>query len=221
MIAHRGATAYGPENSLAALRAAAQVGADAVELDVRATADGALVVHHDAQVDGRALAEQPLTEVRDLRLSNGERIPTLEEALHAVDPRLDVFFELKALPPECDAPLLAELEHGPAPSRYRIHSFDHKIIRRLSGRRPDVPRGVLAAAYPVRPLVALRDANATALWQEYQLIDTELVDAVHEMGGTVYAWTVNDVTAMRRLAALGIDGLCTDVPELAIRMIGP
>lgn len=221
VIAHRGATARAPENSLAALRAASEIGAGGVEIDVRATADGALVVHHDARLGDGVLADMPVAAVREIRLPNGERIATLAEALGALDPGLAVFIELKALPAACDDAFLAALEAGPAPLRYAVHSFDHRIIRRLAGRRPDLPRGVLACAHPVRPLEVLRDAGASCLWQEHGLLDAELVAMLHADGGTVYAWTVNVADDMRRCVTIGVDGLCTDVPELAMTVVGP
>src|SRR5207249_7146490 len=83
VIAHRGASARELENSLAAFRAAGPLGADAVELDIHATADGTLVVHHDEAVAGRHIPHLTGRQVRELRLQNGEPVPTLPEALEA------------------------------------------------------------------------------------------------------------------------------------------
>ncbi|MDO8665828.1 MAG: glycerophosphodiester phosphodiesterase family protein, partial [Gemmatimonadales bacterium] len=86
VIAHRGASGYEVENSLAAFRAAHTLGADAVELDVHATADGALVVHHDEMIGPHHIAHCSLKEVRAQPLKNGESVPTLEEALAVIHP---------------------------------------------------------------------------------------------------------------------------------------
>jgi glycerophosphoryl diester phosphodiesterase len=217
VIAHRGASAVELENSLAAFRAAGRLGADGVELDIHATKDGALVVHHDATIAGVFIPQASAAEVRALRLSNGEPPPLLEEALAAVDPRLRVYVELKTLPAACDIRLLAALDAGPHPAGYAVHSFDHRLVARLGRVRPTLPRGVLSASYPIRPLVPLTDAGAVAFWQERSLVDLDLSAMLHLAGAQLIVWTVDEPPEMRRLAGLGADGLCTNRPEIARR----
>ncbi len=218
VIAHRGASAYEYENSRAAFRAARARGADAIELDIHAAADGVLFVHHDEVVSGVHITRSSAAQVRALRLPNGESIPALEDALAVIDPALQVFIEVKSLPPEFDDRLLAVLE-GAGGARCAVHGFDHRIVKRLGVARRALVRGVLLASYPLRPLEALQDTGATVLWQEQSLIDTELVDALHGAGYRIYAWTVNDPDDMRRLLALHVDGLCTNVPDVGRRAV--
>lgn len=214
-IAHRGASGREVENSLAAFRAAQALGADAVELDVHATADGALVVHHDEKVGSFHITRGTLKEARTLALGNGERVPTLDEALAVIAPAMIAFVEVKSLPAVFDHQLFAAIDRCPAPARVRLHSFDHRIVRRLGAERPDVPRGVLSSSYPVKPERMMEDAGAVALWEVAELIDPALVEDVHARGGAVYAWTVDDPNLMRHLLALGVDGLCTNHPDRA------
>jgi len=214
VIAHRGASARELENSLAAFRAAGPLGADAVELDIHATADGALVVHHDETVAGRHIPHLTGRQVRELRLQNGEPVPTLPEALEAAGAALGVFVEVKSLTPPFDERLFDALAHGPNPSGYAVHSFDHRIIRRLGLERPALPRGVLSSSYLIRPLAALEDAGATTLWQERTVVDGALVEVLHAAGMRLLVWTVDDPAEMRRLLELGVDGLCTNHPEV-------
>lgn len=214
VIAHRGASARELENSLAAFRAAGPLGADGVELDVHATADGTLIVHHDATIGAiHHIPSLTARRVAELRLANGEPVPTLPAALEAVGPRLRVFVEVKTLPPEFDDRLLDALARGPNPGGYAVHSFDHRVVRRLGAARPALVCGVLSASYPVRPLAALGDAGATILWQEHTLVDEDLVTALHGAGMQLIAWTVDDAGEMRHLAAIGVDGLCTNHPD--------
>jgi glycerophosphoryl diester phosphodiesterase len=220
VIAHRGASAAAPENSLAAFRQAVALGADGIELDVHASADGALVVHHDPRLaGGDAIAELTLGAIRASKLPNGEPIPTLEEALQAAAPA-DVWVELKALDPAHDASLLERLRRAPHPDRCAVHSFDHRIVRRLSARHPELRCGALLAAYVMDPVRELTDSGASVLWQEWNLIDQRLVDRVHESGRTVIAWTVDGASDLGRLAAMGVDGLCTNFPDRALRVLG-
>jgi glycerophosphoryl diester phosphodiesterase len=218
-IAHRGASGREVENSLAAFRAAAGLGADAVELDVHATADGVLVVHHDEMIGRHHLAHSSFAEARSLTLANGEQIPTLDEALAAILPRMGAFVEVKALGPRWDERLFAAIEGTGSPDRIAVHSFDHRIIHRLGEKRPQLRRGVLSASYPVHPARMMEDADALALWQQADLIDEALVAAVHATGGAVYAWTVDEPAQMGRLLALGVDGLCSNHPDRARKAI--
>jgi glycerophosphoryl diester phosphodiesterase len=214
VIAHRGASTVGVENSLAAFRAAGRLGADGVELDIHATSDGALIVHHDGTIGGVHIPTSAADDVRAQRLANGESPPLLEEALAAIDPRLQVYIEVKTLPPTADARLFAVLDAGPNPAGYAVHGFDHRILARLGRARPTLPRGVLSASYPIRPLVPLQDVGAVAFWQDRALVDAELVATLHVAAAQLIVWTVDDPEEMAQLATTGVDGLCTNHPAL-------
>src|SRR5688500_17440493 len=182
IIAHRGASGYEYENSRAAFRRAVMLDADGVELDVHATRDGAIVVHHDADIPG--FGPIPLLsrdEARQVRIRNGETLPLLSEVLELVGNR-EVYVEIKSLPQGHDQELLGVLDRGPVPGRYSVHSFDHRIVRRLDDRRPELRRGILLSAYLADPVAAMRGVGATTLWQEWQQVDQELVNRVHDAG---------------------------------------
>jgi glycerophosphoryl diester phosphodiesterase len=213
VIAHRGASGYEYENSLAAFRRAVMLDADGVELDVHVTRDGAIVVHHDREIPGLGpicLAE--FSDLRHHRLANGEPVPLLSEVLDQMGDR-DVWVEIKALDSEWDQALLTTLQVGPAAHRYAVHSFEHALIGRLGEARPDLRRGVLLAEAIPDPIGAMKAVGADTLWAERRLVDEALVGKVHTAGGAVIAWTVNEVSEMRRLAQLGVDGLCGNYPD--------
>ena len=187
--------------------------ADGVELDVHATRDGAIVVHHDAEIAG--FGPIPLlsrAEARQVRIRNGEPLPLLAEVLELVGNR-EVYVEIKSLPVAHDQELLDVLDRGPAPARYSVHSFDHRIVRRLGDRRPELRRGILLSAYLADPVAAMRGVGATTLWQEWQQVDQELVNRVHDAGFSLIAWTVNEIGDLERMARLGVDGLCGNYPD--------
>ena len=213
VIAHRGASGYEYENSMAACRRAIMLDADGVELDVHASRDGRLVVHHDPTLPGLGpISGLDLAAIRAARLPNGEPVPLLGDVLDLVGDG-DVWVEVKALDPAWDLALLATLDHGPAPHRYAVHSFDHRLVARLGQIRPGLRRGVLLSAYLVDPVSAMRAVGATTLWQEWHFVDEELVRTVHAAGLAVVAWTVNELADLRRLAQLGVDGLCGNYPD--------
>jgi glycerophosphoryl diester phosphodiesterase len=221
VIAHRGASGYEYENSRAAFRRAVTLDADGVELDVHSTRDGAIVVHHDPEIPGVGpIAQLSLAEARQVRIRNGEPLPLLTEILELVGDR-DVWVEVKSLPPAHDRQLLEILERGPAPGRYAVHSFDHRIVYRLGEAQPALKRGILLSAYLRDPVAAMRSTGATTLWQEWQQVDQDLVNKVHESGGTVIAWTVNELGDLDRMVRLGVDGLCGNYPDRIRVAIAP
>ena len=213
VIAHRGASGYEYENSRAAFRRAVMLDADGVELDVHATRDGAIAVHHDTEIPG--FGPIPLlsrAEARQVRIRNGEPLPLLSEVLELVGNR-EVYVEIKSLPEAHDQELLSVLDRGPAPQRYAVHSFDHRIVRRLGELRSELRRGILLSAYLDDPVAAMRGVGATTLWQEWQQVDQDLVNRVHDAGFSLIAWTVNEIGDMERMARLGVDGLCGNYPD--------
>jgi glycerophosphoryl diester phosphodiesterase len=213
VIAHRGASGYEYENSRAAFRRAIMLDADGVELDVHATRDGDIVVHHDPDLPGVGpISLLSSAEARQVRIRNGETLPLLQEVLDLVGDH-DVWVEVKGLPSAHDPALLAVLDAGPAPHRYAVHSFDHRIVRRLGEARPSLPRGILLSAYLEDPVAALRAVGATTPWQEWKLVDEDLVEAVHAADGRIIAWTVNEVGDLEHLVRLGVDGLCGNYPD--------
>jgi glycerophosphoryl diester phosphodiesterase len=195
--------------------------ADGVELDVHATRDGGIVVHHDPDIPGLGpISQLSLLEAREIRLRNGELLPVLSEILELVGNR-DVWVEIKTLPPVYDQALLAILDGGPTPHRYAVHSFDHRIVHRLGEIRPGLNRGILLSAYLQDPVSVMRAVGACTLWQEWHQVDKDLVSLVHEAGGAVVAWTVNEIGDLDRMVRLGVDGLCGNYPDRIRVAIAP
>jgi len=219
VIAHRGASSIELENSLAAFRAAPGQGADGVELDVHGTIDGEIVVHHDPSVMGLPIAQARARDLAAMRLPNGEPIPTLAQALDVLGPKLKVFVEVKVLDPRWDERLLAVLDRGPNPAGYAVHSFAFHVVRRLGEKRPSLPRGVLSEVETRAPKQTLEDASAQTLWQERSTLKEPLVKTVHGLGASIFAWTVDNSGDMERLVRWGVDGICTNHPERARRVV--
>ena len=180
-----------PENTLPGFALALEAGVQAIELDVHATADGIVVVHHDPAVAGRAdgaarISAVPLEELRSLE--GGHSIPTLAEVLSLVDGRARVHVEIKA--GRIEAPVIELVE--PRSEWCAVHSFDHRIVAAVRRAAPSVRCGVLMSSYLLHPLGPLEDTGATDLWQHWSMIDEALVSQVHGRDGRVIAWTVND-----------------------------
>jgi glycerophosphoryl diester phosphodiesterase len=222
VIAHRGASADQHENSLAAFRLALEQGADGIELDVQTTADHEIIVFHDLELDGRPICNLQSAIALSYRLPNGERLPTLAQALAVITPGATAFVELKSLPPDADARLFALIDAAPRPDRCHVHSFDHRIIRRLTAHRAPLTAnaGVLSGSYTLDPADQVRAAGAAALWQHADLVDRPLAAQIHDAGFRLYAWTVDRPDRMRELIEDGVDAICTNRPALAREVIG-
>jgi glycerophosphoryl diester phosphodiesterase len=220
IIAHRGASRDRYENTLAAFAAALDQGADAIELDVHATIDGAVVVHHDAVLRSRdparagqplAIAESTLVELRRHPLADGSAVPTLEEVCRLVDDRATLYVEIKSA--GLDAVVPALLDRHPR-VRSAVHSFDHRASAAVHRHSPPRPVGILLSSYLLDPVHAARAAEARDVWMADALIDAPLVATLHAARLRLIAWTVDDPVRARVLAALGVDGVCTNSPGL-------
>ncbi len=232
IIAHRGASAYTPENTIAAFELARQQGADMIELDVRRTVDGQLVVFHDETTErwnGQALpvARCTLAELQALDIG-GERVPALEEALEfarATGMRLNIELKTADTVARCAELLYAFGLVG----RVIVSSFSEAALRDLRAIAPAVPRAYLMGSRTFHPSVrarelwpffALRAVEASA-WHPYYdlpMLD-RLIPLVCRAGYQVNVWTVDDPERMRALAALGVSGIITNRPDLARQVL--
>ncbi|HEY3064242.1 MAG TPA: glycerophosphodiester phosphodiesterase family protein [Methylomirabilota bacterium] len=242
--AHRGGAALWPENSLLAFRNSIALGAELLELDVHATADGRVVVIHDATLerttDGRGTVSACTAEaLARLHLRGpdgaltGERPPLLDDVATLVArTRVELLVEIKtgaarARYEGLEASVLSVLEAAGVGARANVMAFDPDVVSRVRALAPrqrttlligrgDLPKGA-AAVEAVRSAQTL---GASDLGLDYRLIDEAVVTAAHAAAIVLAAWTVNDEAAMRRLLALGVDILTTDRPDVAARVLG-
>lgn len=217
VIAHRGASRAEAENTLAAFRRAGEMGADGVELDVRRTADDRLVVHHDASLpDGRVIRQTPASELP------GD-VASLSEALDACA-GMFVNIEIKngASEPDFDPTdwvavrLAAELTRRGADGRWLISSFRLDTVDAVRRVLPSVRTAwlVLDADDAVIERCAAAGHDAVHPWVDH--LTHESVRAAHALGLAVNTWTCDDPDRVRELIGWGIDGICTNVPDVAV-----
>jgi glycerophosphoryl diester phosphodiesterase len=213
-IGHRGAPRESPENTIPSFQRALELGADAIELDVHATADGVVVVHHDPKLGaiagpaarGRPIAGMSWAELSTIELAAGIGVPTLGQVLELAAGRAMVYVEIKGVGIER---LVLETVRA-ARGACAVHSFDHAQIARARAIDPGIRRGILFDRYPLDLEASMRDAGALDVWPKRTLIDRALVETAHASSGRVIAWTVNSAAHATRLLALGVDGICTD-----------
>lgn len=214
VLGHRGAPERHLENTLASFRAAMELGADGVELDVRRTADGHLVVHHDAKLPGHSEAIEQLTldTVREARLSDGQQVPTLTEVLEAIGPKARVVVELKGR--SKPGPLALVL--GPSEGRpgLCVSSFNHRMV--ASACAKSYPVALTVDRDPHGSLDKAERLGARELHVRHNLIDPAFVAAARSRGLKVIAWTVDTTEEFARLSAAGADGIITNRVETAL-----
>lgn len=219
-ISHRGAHQTFPENSIPAFERAIELGADGIELDVHATSDGVVVVHHDPVVHARhpqrpahrTIVELSATELEQFPLADGTAIPTLSETLAAIGRKVTVYVEIKA--PNIEALVTRCIRESE--TTCAVHSFDHRIVKTVKSIFPGIRTGVLEVSRHIDPVACLASACAEDLWQEVDSIDEEIVEKAHSVGARVVAWTANEPPQWETLYALRVDAICTDrIAELA------
>jgi glycerophosphoryl diester phosphodiesterase len=218
VLAHRGASVDAPENTPEAFALADRMGADGVELDVRRAPDGRLLVAHDplpdslAEID--ALGAAPLADVLD-----------------ACGDRMLINVEIKNWKGDADydptmsmvAPIIDELRRrGPkARQRWLISSFSWSTLAACRELAPDIATGCLTSAAVDEVTIAqLAAAGHAALHPWEPQVDESLVALCHANSLALNTWTCNDPARLVALADLGVDGVCTDVPDIALSALG-
>ena len=209
-IAHRGAKREIHENTVPAFQRAFARGADGIELDVHATTDGVVVVHHDPAIRRHLrsveIANSDWAEIGQLELQDHTHVPRLSDVLAVSPAHANVYVEIKGAGIER---LVAETL-GASRARCAVHSFDHHAIDVMRDLAPDIPRGVLFEDDLSGVLDVMARTGARDVWPHWKLVDAALVTAIHDAGGRVIVWTVNDPDLARRLIGMGVDGLCGD-----------
>jgi glycerophosphoryl diester phosphodiesterase len=234
--AHRGASAYCPENTLEAFSRAIEQGADCVELDVHLTKDGEIVVAHDERLERVSngtghINDRTLEELKSLdfgKLFPGQvcRIPTLAEVLQLVKPSaLAMNIELKTtdrLYPGLCEKLSSLIEEYAMTGRVIYSSFNHYSLREIKQIEPKAKIGLLYQLGLVDPWVYANYAGADAIHPHYHIIAAlpETVKRCHENGVKVNVWTVDDGEAMKLMLKSGVDGIITNKPDVAVAFRG-
>ena len=238
VIAHRGASGEAPENTLAAVRLAAQQGARWVEVDVMVSADGRVVLHHDNWLDrctdgsGWLLAKD-YAELSVLDAGGwfgaryaGEPLATLEQLWELVE-RLGLGLNIEIKPvsgwEEPTAEAVCECLRRLRPERVPllISSFSLDSLRIAMTRLPEIPRGYLASVVPPNWQERMRLADCISMHcHHYQVLDQDTAAAVKDAGKVLLCFTVNEVADAQRLMSWGVDSVISDYPGRIIAAIG-
>ncbi len=218
-VAHRGASAEAPENTLRAFELAVAQGADVVEADIRQSSDNALLVLHDATVDRTTSGEGPLAamtaaEARAIDAGEGQRIPRVEEVLEVARDRVRVNLDLKEL--EAVEPAVAAVREAGMLGQVTFISFLPEAWDRVAELSPESPLVHLVESAAGLAGLAMGAVGTQSVGAGVgipaELVSFELVERMHRHGFGVFAWTVDDEAQMRRLVEADVNGVVTNRP---------
>ena len=230
-LAHRGLSADAPENTLYAFSDAISVGADFIELDVQQTRDGVLVVMHDSNLKrttgvNKDIWDVDYADIQDLDAGSwfdpayaNARIPTLEETLQFVDKRAKLNIEIKPTKHGSDtldqdvAELITRYQYTDA---CYVTSFSYGSLKKVKEANPEIRTGYLmSVAYG--QFYSLKYADAFSLNKVF--VTSQVVNAAHQQGKQIFAWTVNSMSEVRSLCNLHVDSIITDDPVMVQNVI--
>lgn len=228
VISHRTQAGTMPENTLAGVDAALEAGVDGIEIDVRATSDGVVVLTHDETLervagDARAVADLTYEELREVSLLpahgiSGQHVPTLAEVFERVAGRAIVIVEVKQS--GIHELVATEVRRAEAAGCTWIWAFDPAVGRECRRVLPEVPASLLVGpgslerfGFPDTPIeIAVREGFAAVSWH-HGLADASSVDAARHRGLASYCWTPDEPEDIARVIEAGVDGVCSNFPD--------
>lgn len=217
MIGHRGAMGLEPENSLSSFERAISLGCDMIELDVRSTRDGKVIIMHDGTVDrttnGRGtVSRMSLAEIESLRLANGEMIPTLDDILERYGTRCMLNIEIKdedSVLSSCEAVRRMKLlEH------VIFSSFHSPWLVRIKLKFPRARTAFISEDRDLDMVKIALNLEAEAIHASSRITNRKLIEKAHANGLKFNVWIVNRPWGMRKIVKLGADGIITDRPDI-------
>ena len=230
VTAHRGASYVAPENTMAAMVAAVEAGAEFAELDVGLTLDGEVVLMHDRTLDRTTngsgdLGDHSLEEIRGLEAGSwfgegftGEPIPTLREVIRFAKGQLKLNIEIKNSQeePTIASAVVDIIRSEDFVGECMVTSFSRETVEEVKRIAPEIMTGfIFGEDYPADAF----QGGWEVLSSNYRVVDSTFVARAKEGGKKVHVWTVDDPAEMRRLMELGVDGIISNRPSLLLEVL--
>jgi glycerophosphoryl diester phosphodiesterase len=231
VIAHRGASAYEPENTLRAFDLAIRQGAQMIELDLHVTCDNHVVVIHDPTLNHTTnlrgcIDRLSLAEIKRADAGKGERVPTLDETLDLTLGKVGLYLEIKDR--RAALPTLRIIRARQCQSQVMLASFDIELMRRLGEEVRDIELGLILGNATFNPMVrwreafpwlALRRVKHHVLCMQVELCYGYLASRAKANGKKLYVWTADRENQFARMISIGVDGIVTNTPDRLIAYI--
>lgn len=228
IIAHRGASAFARENTIASFQKAIELGADMIEFDVRKTEDHALIAHHDAFMEGKPIKDLAYEEIREMARDQGFSLATLEEVLQCTQGKIKLDVELKEEGYEKEVVDLFSRYFEK--DQFVVTSFHDSCIKRVKENDPEIKTGLILGIWKPSNLIFTRlseffpirrckKAKADFLVPNWELLKFGFLERMTRGNIPVFVWTVDDEEMIRKLLHdERVDGIITDRPDLAISL---
>ncbi|MFC3093722.1 glycerophosphodiester phosphodiesterase [Alteromonas sediminis] len=227
IIGHRGASGYAPENTVEAFKLALIQKAHGIECDVFQIEGTSSVIIHDFHLDrttnGKGFVPDcTLTDIRRLNAGNGNKVPVLSELFECLNETTWCNLELKYI--EDIHAWVDEIKRLLAAYPYIVNklvisSFNHPWLREIANQMPTVKIAYLIAHYPLHIVKTIKEFDAFAVNVDINIINQKLVDVIHSNNQQVWVFTVNKLEDMKRCRAMGVDGIFTNYPDIALDCI--
>lgn len=217
IIAHRGSSGEKVGNTIDAFVQARADGADIIEFDVQQTADDYLVVHHDSHFpDGINISDVTYENFKLRTDYLGVKAPLFEDVLYVLNGDVSINVEIKRL---SDIDLLIKQSQKYPNDKIIYSSFDHTVIADMKDKYPQVNTATLLGSKLLDPLAVINSLKSDIVCQNYAYVDKAYVDLIHGYGKKIYVWTVNYVPDIHWFIQLGVDGMFTDFPARAKKIL--
>ncbi|ACO03117.1 MAG TPA: glycerophosphodiester phosphodiesterase [Persephonella sp.] len=220
VVGHRGAKGRRPENTVSAIKFAIDCGADIVEVDVRSTRDGELILLHDPdfkRVSGKEISPSQL-DFRSIRESitvYGEPVATLDEALETVKDKICIFVEIKEI--DTVEKVMDRIRTFKCENQTAVISFYEEALSRVKEINPQITTGLIYAKPPGK-IIEAKKLKADIVLPGYWLATEKAVSFAHRMGLKVVSWVINDEEHLRLAVSRKIDAVATDYPDLIVKL---
>lgn len=224
-IAHRGDSFREPENTLRAVKAAINLKADMVEVDVRQTKDGQIVVIHDETVDRTTdgsgyVKNLTFDAIRRLDAGLGEKIPTLKEVMDVVKGKVKLVIELK----DCgiESKIVNTINKAGMIENVIVSSFIHQTLKKIKRFNPKIQTGVIFKCAPINSSQLALNCNSSILFPNYRYVTVEMIEDAHRNGFPLYVWAVNALEQAKRYIEMDVDGIVTnnlDIREHVVQRV--
>ena len=222
VISHAACGGHAPENTLQGIRTAIELGAEAIEIDVRASADGVPVLMHDPTVDRTtggegAVADLTLDQLRALD-AGGEPVPTLAEVLDITKGKVLLVMEIKQ--PGIEEQVSRVVSRAEAVGDVMCWSFSRKALEGMRAADPRVPCALLVAPEDIGNWAAIRERALSIGAQGVSVfflgIDEQIGEDCRRSGLALYSWTADEPEQIAKLIAQGVDGICSNYPDRVV-----
>ena len=227
--AHRGASGYAPQNTMAAFRKAVEMNSDGIELDIHLSKDGQIVVCHDSTIDATSngtgeISDMTYEEILKYDFSNEytqdspQHAPLLKEVLELLKPtNMILNIEVKAF--DAGVPAMELVKSMGMEKQVLYSSFNHRCIRQMRELDPTIDAGLLYGDEPSEDMEAyIKEYNATAVHPHYNNVNEKIIDICNRNGIKIRTWTVNGEDKMEEMIKFNIDTVITNYPDKAIEI---